>query len=308
MIISFHISFSFSPQELHKIKRVHPEAHVVLRIAVDDSQSVCRFNSKFGARREDWAGLLRAADNLGLNVVGISFHVGSGCRSTGAFVAAVESAREAFDVAAEVGLNLSLLDIGGGFPGTDYATLTFEDICEVLNPALDRHFPESSGVRIIAEPGRFFVAESHILATAVIARRNLGADAEVSPLASMQDDDGAEGAEVAYYLNDGVYGSFNCVIFDHAVVTPLVLQSEQPNRPERPSKVFGPTCDSMDCILENTPLPELESGDWLWFPDMGAYTRSAASKFNGFDVPECRFVLTPFTGPDVADAAASRLR
>ncbi len=71
--------------ELEKIAAIFPEARVVIRIAVDDSKSVCRFNSKFGAAEHEWPALLRRASELGLNIYGVSFHVGSGCQDSGPF-------------------------------------------------------------------------------------------------------------------------------------------------------------------------------------------------------------------------------
>jgi len=88
--------------------------------------------------------------------------------------------------------------------------------------------------------------------------------------------------EVALYINDGVYGSFNCVVFDHAEVFPKVLkQRTSVGRNCVPTKLFGPTCDSIDVVMACTRLPEMSVGEWLWFPGMGAYTRCAASRFNG---------------------------
>ncbi|KAJ1470196.1 ornithine decarboxylase 1, partial [Baffinella frigidus] len=89
-------------EELHKVAREHPFAEVVIRIAVDDSKSVCRFNSKFGAQPAEWDELLRTARALDLNVLGFSFHVGSGCGDLKPFADAVSSARDAFDLAATV--------------------------------------------------------------------------------------------------------------------------------------------------------------------------------------------------------------
>lgn len=84
--------------ELQKIKDNYPEAEIILRIMADDSQSVCKFNSKFAAAKDDHPLLLERARELGLNVVGVSFHVGSGCSSAAPFADAVYRARMAFDL------------------------------------------------------------------------------------------------------------------------------------------------------------------------------------------------------------------
>ena len=267
-------------EELFKIKEVHPGAEVVLRIAVDDSQSVCRFNSKFGAQPSEWDELLRTCRALDLNVLGFSFHVGSGCGDHKPFADAVSSARDAFDLAATFGYTCTLLDCGGGYPG-DERTLSFARVAAVLSEAVDHYFPTGCGVTVIAEPGRYMITASHTYATAIIAKRVLTAAAH---LAAVGVEVGAEAphtqdADVALYINDGVYGCFNCVVFDHVTPTPRTFPSAA--RGSVGTKLFGPTCDSIDVVMACTPLPPLTVGEWLWFDNMGAYTRCAASRFNG---------------------------
>jgi ornithine decarboxylase len=312
--------------ELHKIARVFPEAELVLRILADDSHSVMRFGSKFGAPPSSWAGLMQLARSLGLNVVGVSFHVGSGCMSPLAFTAAVRRARAAFDVAAEHGFRLRLLDIGGGFPGNDPDPDTdtdtglvneageagagagagagpgsvdahsqapeFEAVARALGPELEALFPAEE-VRVIGEPGRFFAASTHTLAVSVCSRRVLAAD---GPREVPHADD----LRFLYYINDGVYGSFNCIFFDHAQPQPRVLSaavsdpsaSSASGSTLHRSKIFGPTCDSLDVVCAAAMLPELQVGDWLYFRNMGAYTTASSSRFNGFRTTQFFYVET----------------
>ena len=91
------------------------------------------------------------------------------------------------------------------------------------------------------------------------------------------------------YINDGVYGSFNCLMFDHQVVHPQVLMrsgvfvdGKLDDEIELGCSIWGPTCDSIDCIARDINLPQLDVGDWIYFENMGAYTICAASQFNGF--------------------------
>jgi hypothetical protein len=128
--------------------------------------------------------------------------------------------------------------------------------------------------------------------------------------------------DFAYYINDGVYGAFNNLLFDHATVRPRklrnaisakhqlveVVQGEgedaqrvikvveeevSPNDDTLyPSTVFGPTCDSMDVLSRGVLLPKLEVGDWMYFQNMGAYTSAAASTFNGFPTTEKFYVCS----------------
>lgn len=281
--------------ELHKVKQYHPQAKMVVRILPPtNTKCQCQLGMKFGCHPKKVPQLLRVARELGVDVVGVSFHVGSGCYDASAYAAAVASARAVFRAASEEGFLFSLLDIGGGFPGQPSAKLPFEEICGVLRPALDQHFPESMGVRIIAEPGRFYVASAFTLALNVIARRAVTSDDYDS---GDEDDDENNVSDAAdksfmYYLNDGVYGSFNCILFDHATVVPELPDGERfKNKPVYKSSLWGPTCDGLDCIVKDCNMPELNAGDWLLFRDMGAYTMSAASNFNGMPKPKMYYVI-----------------
>lgn len=263
--------------ELHKVKILHPQAQLVIRIRVDDSSAVCRLGLKFGCDMEDVPHLLEVAKELGLNVVGVSFHVGSGCQDSGAYRTAVASCRQVFDIATEIGFSMDLLDIGGGFPGSKGPYISFEEIANVVNQSLDEHFPPDCGVKIIAEPGRYFVASAFTLCTNIIAKREIVSEEDNEPCCM-------------YYVNDGVYGSFNCLIFDHAEVQPVPL-IDPTDRPLQKCSVWGPTCDSLDRILETITLPSLNVGEWILFENMGAYTVCAASTFNGFQKPVIKCIL-----------------
>ena len=200
---------------------------------------------------------------------------------------------------------MRLLDIGGGFPGNDDAqNFSLQKIADAIRPVLDQLFDDS--VSIISEPGRYFACASHILCCNVYARRALPKDDPRTP-------------EFLYYTNDGVYGSFNCILFDHVSVFPKIVKprttaavdddlkkasEEEPvdvvaSAPPSPSPppekylctLFGPTCDSMDCICKNIYLPELQVGDWIYFDNFGAYTLAAGSAFNGFKTTKQFYIM-----------------
>ncbi|KAG0033498.1 hypothetical protein BGZ81_008325 [Podila clonocystis] len=283
-------------EELHKIKRFHPDAHLVLRILTDDSKSLCKLGLKFGAPLNTTGALLATARELGLNVIGVSFHVGSGCFDANAFGEAVVRARRVFDQATEYGYHFRFLDVGGGFPSAHVTEgITFEKVASILGSTVDSLFgPE---VRVIAEPGRYYVGSAFTLATQVIARRTIMRD--------LQEEEDKEQPAHMYYINDGMYGSFNCIMFDHQVCEPQVLlkdgafaykQGVDEYEERGVASVWGPTCDSIDCISTKARLPLLETGDWMYFENMGAYTITAASQFNGFRRSE---VLYTTTEPDV---------
>ena len=275
--------------ELYKVHALFPDAELYLRILTDDSASLCRLSLKFGASLDCTANLLALARELHLNVVGVSFHVGSGASDPASFVKAVQDARCVFDQAAAVGYELRHLDVGGGFTGD-----LFESMAALLSEAVDTYFPPS--VRILGEPGRYFVSAAYTLACNVIARRDV------------RDPDSGE-TSYMLYLNDGVYGNFSCIIFDHQNPVPRVLSAVKPagnvggydsgddDRDEGYAtgseggpggstaySLWGPTCDGIDRIAERARFAgrTLDVGDWLYFEDMGAYTRCSATRFNGF--------------------------
>ncbi|KAL9614286.1 MAG: hypothetical protein Q9167_001242 [Letrouitia subvulpina] len=251
--------------ELYKIKAHFPKAELFLRILTDDSSSLCRLSLKFGASLDCTQELLKLAKELGLNVVGVSFHVGSAASDPQSFAKAVQDSRVVFDQAADVGYNLNTLDVGGGFTSD-----TFEDMAFVLSEALDDFFPPS--VRIIGEPGRYYVASAFTLACNIIARRDI--------------QDRATGlTSYMLYLNDGVYGNFSSIMFDHQQPFPRILSKRggEANQRVTECSIWGPSCDGIDRICQACTLDGvLDVGDWLYFEQMGAYTRCSATKFNGF--------------------------
>lgn len=259
--------------ELYKIKKFFPDAELFVRIVTDDTASMCRFSMKFGASLESTNELLSVAKELGLNVVGVSFHVGSGAGDPLAFLKAVRDARTVMDQAATFGFNMKTVDVGGGFSGDN-----FEAMATILRDALDEYIP--SHVNVIAEPGRYYVSSAFTLACNIIARRTVPCNVT---------------GEKSYmiYLNDGVYGNFSSIMFDHQNPVAQILRTGQrsihgtrdANKTEDGIEysIFGPTCDGIDHITKSIRFNEtLDVGDWLYFEDMGAYTKCSATRFNGF--------------------------
>ncbi|KAH8826227.1 pyridoxal-dependent decarboxylase [Flagelloscypha sp. PMI_526] len=285
-----HMTTFDNSDELHKIKRTNPKAQLVLRILTDDSKSLCQLGLKFGAPLGNVLPLLRLAKELELEVIGVAFHVGSGNSDPTAYKPAIALAKTVFNIGSSLGYKFRLLDIGGGFE--DHL---FEDAARCIREALEEWFPDRQreGVKVISEPGRFFVGKAFKLACCIIARRL--SDTEVVA---------EDTANVMYYINDGVYGSFNCTMFDHQIVHPYPLtishspvSTLSPISYLIPSSVWGPTCDSIDLVSKLSHLPsDLEVGDWLGFDNMGAYTICAASGFNGFE--RSNVVYTTGTGEE----------
>ena len=308
-----HSTFD-TESELVKLARWAPGSRVLLRIRADDESARCQLGNKFGAEEWEWEKLFEAARALGVPVDGVSFHVGSGATDPNAFTYAIELAKKAFDLGDTYGFNMHILDVGGGFCGGKVdaeGNVDFRGVDVALNAALEEHFAEGSidGLTIIAEPGRFFTETIATLGTLVYGRRSRGKDAETDK--DLMD----------YWVTDGLYGSMNCLLYDHATVAPrpLLMASKGCDGgtggigPRRPSTVFGPTCDGLDTVLRDYELPEMDVGDWLLFPNMvrcfeeldlvrpgsrsltrslaratpfvrqGAYTLCGASKFNGIN-------------------------
>jgi len=271
--------------ELYKAKQLFPDAELFLRISTDDSASLCRLSLKFGASLDATRDLLELARNLGLNVVGVAFHIGSGASDPQAFVKAVQDARFVFDQATGLGFVMHTLDVGGGF-----CTETFDEMAAVLSNALDLYFPPH--IRVIGEPGRYYVSKAYTLACHVIARRTVS-------------DPTLDTTSYMLYLNDGVYGNFSSIIFDHQNPIPKILKCGQrfsfgntmsgydtPNSVEY--SIWGPTCDGIDVISQSCTFRDvIDVGDWLYFEDMGAYTKCSATRFNGFtDKHEVLYVFS----------------
>lgn len=283
-----------NPFELDKIHKHFPEAKLVLRLLPDDSHSLMPFGSKFGASFSEAQALIAQCKSLGMSLIGVSFHVGSGCFSSIAWIEALKLARLVFDEAKKFGYTMNLVDIGGGFPGLETGNLPLGVIGPDVAPIADQLFgPE---VRIIAEPGRFFCTQSTTLAVTVVSKRERLVSVPIQNAAAEQYDDAKTHTlepEFQLYLSDGIYGSMNCVVFDHAVLDPTHLNDLAAQRPVQRTTMWGPTCDSIDVVVKGIPFPDTHIGEWIFFENMGAYTTAAASSFNGFAPPTAFYVVNP---------------
>lgn len=290
-----------SQDELTKIHTINPNAKLVLRLYVDDSNSICRLGTKFGAMVHDVPDILNHAKALNLDVIGVSFHVGSGCFNVEAYSNAVARARKVFDIGYSIGFNFNLLDIGGGFPGSDNGPIQFEDCARELKKSLAINFPQDSDVKVISEPGRFFAASTHTLAVNVIGRK-VAPTFEVSgqpPLLASTAGAG-QTPNYMYFVNDGLYASFNCMVYDHPTIHPVIMSDgvSLNATPMHKASLWGPTCDGMDCIMKEVELPLLNVGQWILFPSMGAYTCAAGSDFNGFQRPHKIYFDSKYVADD----------
>ena len=261
-----------SSHELYKIKLYHPSAKLIIRIQTDDSKSRCKFNCKFGVSLDQVKDLLHQAKFMELDIVGVSFHVGSGCEDPNVYYSALTDCKKVYDMGKEFGFELNTIDIGGGFPGDDDDT--FVAMANVINHGINEIY-NGLNINFIAEPGRYFVTSAYTLVTSVINKKVVKEEKETK--------------HIIYYLSESVYGSFNNTVFDHAVIT--LLPFNERNEKQYECTVYGPTCDSMDKIMNQCQLPDLSIGEVIYIENMGAYTIAASSNFNGFTQTECVYII-----------------
>ncbi|XP_076137077.1 antizyme inhibitor 1a [Alosa pseudoharengus] len=257
--------------ELRKIARCHPKARVLLQVAVAPSAEGDGLAMTFGSTLKDCRHLLECAKELELQVVGAKFHVSSGCQDPEMYVHAVSDARCVFDMGEELGFHMTMLDIGGGFSGSD---TQLEKVHAALRPMLDMYFPPSCGVSLLAEPGSYYVSSAFMLAVNVIAKKVVARDRQ------QQRHDGvcaSDEPEFLYYMNDGVYGSFAYKLLEESIPAPTVHKAVSPEEPLFSSSLWGPSMDGLDQVVESCLLPELSVGDWLLFANTGANSLGATA-------------------------------
>jgi len=249
-----------SVEECEKLKFCNWKGSALVRVAVDDRDSKMPFSSKFGATYEEVRDI---ASKSRIPITGVSFHVGSGCENPLQYKQAIEYVEQRiFHLLRQYKHNPKVIDIGGGFSSDP---LTFEKTAKVIQDTI-QHIPKTRS--LIAEPGRFFAQPSQDLFVRVIAKKR-----------------GENGKGWRYVIDESLYGYFSCIPFDHQKPAWLRVSQNDSPRDFTDAIMFGRTCDSLDVIAKGQ-MEELEVGDWLYFPLMGAYTSATASEFNGFPKPE----------------------
>lgn len=251
-------SFTFdSEAEIAKMAKAVPGGRVLLRIRVDNPDALVDLNQKFGAPAADAVRLLLKARDMGLDVAGLCFHVGSQSRSSAPYLRAIAVCRSLFDEAKAAGLNLRLLDIGGGFPiQTSAQPIDIAGMCREISQALTENFPNTE---IWAEPGRSICGTAVNLITRIIGHQ-------------------VRNGQQWYFLDEGVYGSFSGVMFDHWDYELETFKSGKKIR----ATFAGPSCDSVDVMYRDRLTTPLAIDDIILVPACGAYTSASATEFNGF--------------------------
>lgn len=266
-------SFSLdSEDELNKIleeTNYAQDINLFIRLAIPNTYAELNLADKFGINSKEAPKLLKKARKYAAKL-GICFHVGSQCMHSDAYRIAMKMSRA---VVEKAGVEIEFMDVGGGFPSV-YPGMTPPPLTSYFQ-AIDEEFAKfknHQNIELIAEPGRALVAESGSVLVKVELRK-----------------------DSFLYINDGTYGS----LFDAGTpnfIFPVKLYRE--NNAESaenllPYSFFGPTCDTIDFMKGPFYLPEdIKEGDYIEIGQLGAYSRTLATQFNGFSAMDETIIST----------------
>ena len=253
-----------SLEELKKILEVTNGAKDLglhVRLSIPNSHAAIDLSGKFGILPSESISLLRKTRNAAKRL-GICFHVGSQCMEPTEYRNALNITKEILE---QSKVKLDVLDVGGGFPSS-YPGMTppnlrsyFDEIFDAIN-----HLNLDKNCRIWCEPGRALVAESGSLLVRIEARK-----------------------KNMLYLNDGTYGGLFDAGFPGFIYPSKAIRIKNKDPLSlipMPFGFYGPTCDSLDSMKGPFYLPEnISEGDYIEIGQLGAYSRSIRTNFNGFN-------------------------
>ncbi|MES2710794.1 MAG: type III PLP-dependent enzyme [Pseudomonadota bacterium] len=260
--------FAFdSEPELKKLAQHAPGAKVYCRILVENKGAEWPLSRKFGCEMDMARDLMVLARTWGLDPYGISFHVGSQQTSTGAYEMAIARVATIFTDLKHAGINLRMVNLGGGYPVRYRAEVPEIDAFgDAIMGAMTQHFGNDLP-EMLVEPGRFMVGDAGVVS------------AEVVLVSSKAKDDPVRWV----YLDIGRFGG---LAETEGEAIKYAFRTPHDGAPEGPVTIAGPTCDSTDTLYEksNYRLPlALDAGDRVELLSTGAYvTTYAAQSFNGF--------------------------
>lgn len=232
---------------------------VFARMAVHHKAAMQDLSSKYGARPEEIPDLLNTIKDLGAEPA-LAFNVGSSVTSPDAYRYAIS---KAVDVLGQVPFKVRLIDIGGGYPRAypDFQVPPLDDYFAAITEAM-QSLPLAPGGELLAEPGRALAAP--------------GLSAVVEVLLRKSD---------RLYINDGMYGVFWELRFKEHKRYPVRVyrHGELLTGETKPFTLYGPTCDATDVLTGEVTLPiDITEGDYLEFGNIGSYSLSGRTDFNGF--------------------------
>ncbi|MGK7864381.1 type III PLP-dependent enzyme [Falsiroseomonas sp. E2-1-a4] len=260
--------FAFdSEPELKKLARSAPGARVYCRILVENKGAEWPLSRKFGCEAEMAKELMVKAAAWGLDPYGISFHVGSQQTQTGAYEAAIARVATIFTDLRDAGINLRMVNLGGGYPVRYRAEVPEIDAFgDAIMGAMTEHFGNALPEMVI-EPGRFMVGDAGVVSSEVVL---VSRKAEDDPVRWV-------------YLDIGRFGG---LAETEGESIRYEFRTPHDGDAEGPVTIAGPTCDSTDTLYEksNYRLPmALDAGDQVQLLSTGAYVTTYASQaFNGF--------------------------
>jgi ornithine decarboxylase len=256
-----------SAEELDKLARAAPGARVYCRIITSNGGAQWPLSRKFGCDLDMARDLMVRARTLGLDPYGLSFHVGSQQIDPMQWDVAIGRAAMVFSDLRHHGIEVKMLNLGGGFPAHYREDVPdFDAFADAIMKAMTRHFGNALPEMII-EPGRAVVGDAGVLESEVVlvARR------------------GYKDADRWVYLDVGKFGGL-AETMDEAIQYRIC--SVGVGGKSSRVVIAGPTCDSVDTLYEKAgyKLPDaLKAGDRLRLFSAGAYTTTYASVgFNGF--------------------------
>jgi ornithine decarboxylase len=254
-------------EEVDKIARSAPGSKVFCRILCDGTGAEWPLSRKFGCMPEHAIAVLEHAHRSGLDAYGVSFHVGSQQRNPESWDAALKTTAEIFRTLSERGIQLRMVNLGGGFPAKYLKAIpTVKTYGRAIHNALRKHFGNRIPETII-EPGRGMVGDAGVIKAEVVLIARKSAEDDVRWV----------------YLDIGKFGGL-AETMDEAIRYPLKTRHDRDEK--TPCVIAGPTCDSADVLYEKTPyeLPvSLSIGDEVLIEGTGAYTTTySAVGFNGF--------------------------
>jgi len=259
--------FAFdSDEELDKIAEHAPGARVYCRILVENAGADWPLSRKFGTTLDHARDLMLRAGDLGLDPYGLSFHVGSQQTDTMSYEAAIGRVSMLFTDLMNAGVNLRMVNLGGGFP-TSYRDDVpgIDRFGSAIMGAMTRHFGNALP-EMLVEPGRFLVADAGVVQAEVVLVSRRGSD----PVRWV-------------YLDIGRFGG---LAETEGEAIKYRITSAHDGGETGPVAIAGPTCDGADILYEksNYRLPNaLTSGDRISLMSTGAYvTTYASQRFNGF--------------------------
>ena len=259
--------------ELDKVLEHAPGADVCVRLFHEGAGADWPLSRKFGCAEPEALELLTVAHRAGSRT-GLSFHVGSQQRDTGAWDSALDAVGDLFTRAGERDAQPRFVNLGGGLPGHYREPVaSLQHYADAINHALGESFGDSPPTLLI-EPGRYLVADAGVLRTEVVLVSQRGLD-----------------TRRWIYIDCGRFGGLGETL-DEAIRYPI--RTRHRPEPAGPVALAGPTCDSADILYDKTDyhLPlALAAGDHLDILAAGAYTTTYASTgFNGFAPPTEHYI------------------